>query len=177
MICATLSFPASDIGQRCARLFWQSHAIRYDPVLTNKLIPTMRSTPELTGAARLALVVAPWTVIPIIAVMLKGGPHLNRWELILSGLYVGGLFGLPLTYAAVLMVGYPAYRLLLAYDHLNVWTLCGTGALSGTLLGAVFVGPEGAIVTAFCGLAVSAVAWLIIRRDLAACYAAQSVGA
>lgn len=82
----------------------------------------MRSTPDLTGAARFALVVSPWAAIPIIAVVLKGGPHLNQSELILSGLFVGGLIGLPVTYAAVLVVGYPTYRLLLAYDQLNVWT-------------------------------------------------------
>jgi hypothetical protein len=41
------------------------------------------------------------------------------------------------------------------------------------LLGAVFVGSQGIPITAFCGLAVAAVAWLIIRRELAACYAAH----
>jgi len=133
----------------------------------------MRSTPGLTVAVRLALVVAPWAVIPVIAVALKGGPHLSRSELILSGFFVGGLFGLPLAYAAVLVVGYPAYRLLLAHDQLSVWTLCVTGALAGSLLGAVFAGSQGALITAFCGLAVAAVAWLIIRRELAACYAAK----
>src|SRR4051794_16564151 len=130
----------------------------------SKLSVRVRSTPDLSRAVRLALLVAPWAVIPIIAVVLKGGPHLNRSELILSGLFVGGVFGLPLSYAAVLVVGYPAYRLLLAHDQLKVWTLCGTGALAGTLLGAVFVGSQGIPITAICGLAVAAAAWLIIRR-------------
>jgi hypothetical protein len=93
----------------------------------------MRSDDSLPGAARLAAIVATWIVIPIVALALKGGPHLSHLDLFVAGLFAGFLFGLPLTYLGVLLIGYPAYKLLLAYDYLNVWSLCTVGATTGAL--------------------------------------------
>jgi hypothetical protein len=123
----------------------------------------MRSGDNLTGAARFAAVVAPWTVVPIIALALKGGPHLSRLELFGSGILMGLLFGVPLAYLGVLLVGYPAYKLLLAHDYLNAWSLCSVGATAGALGGLIIVGIEAVPLCALCGVAVAFVAWLMIR--------------
>jgi len=56
-----------------------------------------------------------------------------------------------------------------------IGVLCEFGAdLIVAAVGAVFAGVQGMLITACCGLAVAVVAWLIITRDLAACYAAKS---
>jgi hypothetical protein len=51
----------------------------------------MRSGNSLTGAARLAAIVAPWIVVPIVALALKGGPNLSGPALFASGLFAGFL--------------------------------------------------------------------------------------
>ena len=127
----------------------------------------MRSTTDLGTAARAAAFLAPLAVVPIVAVALKGGSHLGRIELFISGLFVGVIFGLPITYLAVLVVGYPAYKVLLAYGYLNAWALVLVGTLMGAVGGAIFVGSEGILLCGSCGLAVSLVAWLIIRKEVA----------
>jgi hypothetical protein len=126
----------------------------------------MRSGKSLTGTARLAAIVAPWIVVPIVALALKGGPHLSRLDLFASGLLAGFLFGLPLTYLAVLLIGYPAYKLLLAYERLNAWSLCGVGAIAGALGGLIFIGTGAVLLCSFSGLAVAFVTWLMIRHEL-----------
>jgi hypothetical protein len=126
----------------------------------------MRRTDSLKTSARHAGFVAPWTVVPIVALELKGGHHLSRLELFFSGLLVGAFAAVPLTYLAVLLVGYPAYRLLLAYDRLNVWTLVGVGTVVGALCPLAFVGVVGIPLCSSCGFVVAFTAWLIIRRDV-----------
>jgi hypothetical protein len=126
----------------------------------------MRSGNSLTGASRFAAVFAPWAVVPIIALASKGGPHSSRLELFHSGILLGIVFGVPLTYLGVLLVGYPAYKLLLAYDYLNVWSLCAVGAAAGALSGLILVGIGAVLLCAFCGLAVAFVAWLMIRSAI-----------
>jgi len=126
----------------------------------------MRASSDLRTSARNAALVAPWTVVPIIALALKGGPHLSRFELIASGFFVGVLLAVPLTYLAVLIAGYPTYKILLRYHRLNACTLTSAGAIVGAAFGLVFVGTEAAILCGFCGLAVSLTAWLMIRREV-----------
>jgi len=125
----------------------------------------MRRSEGLKSSARRAAIVAPWTVVPIVALALKGGPHLGRVELFVSGLFVGALVAVPLTYLAVLLLGYPAYRLLLAYDRLCVWTLIGAGTTIGALCGWLLVGRDGVLLCGGCGCIVASTAWLMIRRD------------
>jgi hypothetical protein len=79
---------------------------------------------------------------------------------------VGLLFGVPLAYLGVLLVGYPAYKLLLAYDYLNAWSLCALGAMAGALGGLIFVGTEAVLLCSVSGVAVAFVTWLMIRREL-----------
>ena len=126
----------------------------------------MRRTDSLKSSARYAAFVAPWTVVPIVALALRGGPHLSRLELFFSGLFVGVVAAVPLTYLAVLLLGYPAYRLLLAYDYLNVWTLVSVGTVVGALGALVFVGVVGIPLCGLCGFVVAFTAWLMIRREV-----------
>jgi hypothetical protein len=128
---------------------------------------TPGSRDRLTSAARLAAFVAPWVVVPIVALALKGGPHSSRLELFTSGLFVGVLFGVPVTYLGVLLVGYPAFKLLLARGYLNAWSLCAVGAITGALGGLIFTGVEAVPLSSGCGLAVALASWLMIRRALA----------
>ena len=79
---------------------------------------------------------------------------------------MGLLLGVPLTYLGVLLVGYPAYKLLLAHDYLNAWSLCFVGATAGALGGLILVGIEAVLLCALCGVAVAFVAWLMIRGAL-----------
>ena len=117
-------------------------------------------------AAWAALLIAPWTVVPIVALALKGGPHLGRLDLFVSGIFVAILFGVPLAYLAVLVAGYPAYKLLKANDVLNVWTLGAVGVAVGALGGWIVVGSEALVLCATSGLAVAITAWLIIRKSV-----------
>lgn len=117
------------------------------------------------SAAWAAILIAPWAVVPIVALALKGGPHLSRVELFVSGIFVGMLFGVPLAYLAVLVVGYPTYKLLKANDILNLWTLSVVGVVVGGLGGLAVVGPEALVLCATSGLAVAITAWLIIRKS------------
>lgn len=111
-----------------------------------------------------AILISPWAVVPVVALALKGGPHLDRLELFASGICVGVLFGVPLAYVAVLIVGYPAYRLLKAAGILNGWNLCGVGGIVAGLGGLAVVGPEAVVLCAVSGLAVALAAWVLIRK-------------
>ena len=126
----------------------------------------MRGSSDLTGYARLALFVAPWAVVPIVALSLKGGAHLSKPELVLSGVFLGSVFGLPLAYLATLIIGYPTYKLLLAYDCLNAWTLGLVGITAAGLLGWAFVGSEAVPLCSLCGASVAMASWWIIRREV-----------
>ena len=117
------------------------------------------------GTAMAAILIAPWAVVPIIALALKGGPHLSRLDLFVSGIFVGTLFGVPLAYLAVLVIGYPAYRVLKAKNALNVWSTSAVGVVAGGLGGLVVVGSEAVILCATSGFAVAITAWLIIRKS------------
>ena len=127
----------------------------------------MQNCRDLKTSAKYAAFIAPWSVVPIVALALKGGEHLSRAELFLSGLFVGTLFGVPLAYLAMLLVGYPVFRLLLAYDSLNAWTLMSVGAIVGALCGLAFVGRDAMALCGTCGFVVAFTAWLVIRRELA----------
>jgi hypothetical protein len=126
----------------------------------------MRSGNSLTGAARFAALVSPWIVVPIIALASKGDPHSTRLELFTTGIFMGILFGVPITYLGVLLVGYPAYKLLLAHDNLNAWSLCAVGAVAGAVGGLIFGGLGAVPLCAFSGVAVAFVAWLMIRSAI-----------
>jgi hypothetical protein len=118
------------------------------------------------GAGWAAILIAPWVVVPIIALALKGGTHLSSLELFVSGIFVGMVFGVPLAYLAVLVVGYPTYKLLRANDLLNFWTLSAVGVVLGGLGGFAFVGPAAVALCATSGLAVAITAWVIIRKSI-----------
>jgi hypothetical protein len=118
------------------------------------------------STAKAAILIAPWAVVPIVALALKGGPHLGRLELFVSGIFVGIVFGVPLAYLAVLVVGYPSYKFLKAKGILNVWSLSTVGVVSGGLGGLAVVGPEALILCATSGLAVAATAWVILRKSI-----------
>jgi len=126
----------------------------------------MKSLPS----SRTAALVSPWAVVPIVALAMKGGPHLSQLELMAGGAFLGVLFAVPLAYLAVLLVGYPTYKLLLQVGWLSGWTICLFGCAAGALLGFVFVGIEAMGITALCGFAVSVVAWWIVRNDLRESY-------
>lgn len=108
---------------------------------------------------------------------MKGGSQSSKMELIMGGTFLGILFAVPLTYLAVLFVGYPGYKLLLRFGWLNVWSLCSFGCAAGAIAGYLFVGIEGVILNASCGLAVAFVAWWILRKDLRAIRLSQTAGA
>jgi hypothetical protein len=112
-----------------------------------------------------AILIAPWAVVPIVALAAKGGPHLGRLELIISGIFVGTLFAVPLAYLAVLVVGYPAYKFLKCKGILNAWSLSAVGVVAGGLGGLAIAGPEALILCATSGFAVAITAWLIIRNE------------
>jgi hypothetical protein len=122
----------------------------------------MKSLPS----SRVAALVSPWVVVPIVALALKGGSHLSQFELMAGGAFLGVVFAVPLTYLALLLVGYPAYKLLLQVGWLSGWTLCLFGCTAGAALGYAFVGIEAVGITALCGFAVALVAWWILRADL-----------
>jgi hypothetical protein len=122
----------------------------------------MKSLPS----SRMAALVSPWVVVPIVALASKGGPHLSKVELLATGSFFGIMFAVPLAYLAVLLVGYPAYKVLLQFGWLRGWSLCSFGAGAGAVLGYVSVGIEAVALAAICGLAVAAVAWWILRKDL-----------
>lgn len=117
---------------------------------------------DSSNAGLRAILIAPWAVVPIIALALKGGPHLSRLELFVSGLFVGTLFAVPLAYLAVLLVGYPAYRLLKSTGSLNGWTLCAVGMTLGVVGGFVFAGTEAIALCGISGLAVAFTAWRLL---------------
>jgi len=114
----------------------------------------------------MAALIAPWVVVPIVAFALKGGPQSSKFELIVAGSFMGVVFAVPLTYLAVLLVGYPGFKLLLRVGWLNGWSLCSLGCAAGAVAGYIFVGIEGVILNAFCGFCVAFVAWWIMRKDL-----------
>lgn len=90
------------------------------------------------SAARTAILIAPWPVVPIVALAIKGGPHLTRLDLFVSGVFLGILFaGLP----------------------------GPVGVLVGGLGGFVVVGREALVLCATSGLAVAITAWLIVRKS------------
>jgi hypothetical protein len=122
----------------------------------------MKSLPS----SRVAALVSPWAVVPIVALALKGGSHLSQFELMAGGAFLGVVFAVPLTYLALLLVGYPAYKLLLHVGWLSGWTLCLFGCAAGAALGYAFVGIEAVGITTLCGFAVALVAWWILRKDL-----------
>ena len=122
----------------------------------------MKSLPS----SRVAALVSPWVVVPIVALSLKGGAHLSKLELIAGGAFLGVFLAVPLAYLAVLLIGYPAYKLLLQVGWLNGLSLCLFGCAAGAVLGYAFVGIEAVFLTALCGFAVAVVAWWILRKDL-----------
>jgi hypothetical protein len=126
----------------------------------------MKSLPS----SRTAALVSPWAVVPIVALAVKGGPHLSQLELMAGGAFLGVLFAVPLTYLAVLLIGYPTYKLLLQVGWLSGWALCLFGCTAGAVLGYAFVGIAAMGITALCGFAVSLVAWWILRKDLRESY-------
>ncbi len=128
----------------------------------------MRSSESLKRSTASAVLISPWSVVPIIALALKGGPHLGRAELLASGLFVSVIFAVPITYLAVLLVGIPIYWLLLKHDVLNAWALVGIGATVAALGGLAFVGLEAVMLCGVCGGTVALCAWLVIRRAVAA---------
>jgi hypothetical protein len=121
----------------------------------------------------MAALVAPWVVVPIVALAMKGGPQSSKIDLIAGGTFMGIVFAVPLTYLAVLFVGYPAYKLLLRFGWLNAWSLCSFGCAAGATAGYIFVGIEGVVLNGSCGLAVAFVAWWILRKDLRAVRSSQ----
>jgi hypothetical protein len=135
--------------------------------------PPVKSLPS----SRRAALIAPWVVVPIVALALKAGPHLSKVELIVGGTFMGIIFAVPLTYFAVLFVGYPVYKLLLRVGWLNAWSLCSFGCTAGAVAGYIFVGIEGMILNGFCGLAVAFVAWWIMRKDLRDLDLSRNLGA
>jgi hypothetical protein len=114
----------------------------------------------------MAALIAPWAVVPIMAFFMKGGPQSSKLELIAGGTLMGVLLAVPLTYLAVLFVGYPIYKILLRLGWLNAWSLCTCGCAAGAVVGYTFVGIDGILLNGFCGLAVAFVAWRILRKDL-----------
>lgn len=120
-------------------------------------------SPDSKYLGRRAVLIAPWAVVPIVALALKGGPHLGRLELFVSGLFLGTLVGVPLAYLAVVVVGYPTYKLLRKAGCLHWWSLCAAGIVIGGLGGLVIVGSEGIASCATSGLAVALTAWLIVK--------------
>jgi hypothetical protein len=114
----------------------------------------------------MAALVSPWVVVPIVALASQGGPHLSKWELLASGSIYGVLFALPFAYFAVLLVGYPSYKVLLQAGWLSGWSLCSVGGGAGAILGYAFVGIEAVALSATCGFAIAFVAWWILRKDL-----------
>jgi hypothetical protein len=127
--------------------------------------PVSVSEHHSKSTATAAILIAPWAVVPIVALALKGGPHLSRLEMIVSGIFMGTLFGVPLAYLAVLVVGYPAYKFLKAKGILNAWSLSAVGVVAGGLCGLAVVGPEALSLCATSGFAVAITAWLIIRKS------------
>lgn len=105
-------------------------------------------------------------VVPIVALAIQGGPQWSKFELVAFGALMGVLVAVPLTYLAVLFIGYPAYKLLLRLGWLNAFSLCSVGCMAGAAGGYIFAGVDALILTASCGLAVAFVAWLFLRNDL-----------
>jgi hypothetical protein len=125
----------------------------------------------------MAALFAPWVVVPIVALSMKGGSHSSKMDLVAGGTFMGILFAVPLAYLAVLFVGYPGYKLLLRFGWLNAWSLCSFGCAAGGIAGYLFVGIEGVALNALCGFAVAFVAWWILRKDLRDVRASRDPGA
>tara|TARA_R110002096_G_scaffold57426_3_gene145628 strand:- start:4472 stop:4900 length:429 start_codon:yes stop_codon:yes gene_type:complete len=126
----------------------------------------------------MATALAPWAIVPIVALWILVGRFdvatdvmngdvyfFESFVTYLSFVALWSLIGVGVAYAATIIYGIPVYLILTRYKHGSLRSIVLAGTLGSGLL-AILMGTDllAGLVFIGCGLAVSAVFWIVVNR-------------